>query len=1612
MFSSVLDKVVSATAPGTLATFPPRADLPASSSTLCCLSFVDRFISRYPTAYNTKVKDNIDGRLLLGHAGRPAGIAISADDLESTMESAAELGGRLAAALAGTVRSKRRESTTAPVSDLLAKVRGIFGNRLTCVGREIRVLRNVQAEGDETLLLRQIHTLKNAALDACNGEKWSIVISSGGESLAVCSVPLPTVEEGGACGCDFLIFDPSPRPAMKLRGSYIVKFTTVRGLQLHLLSALGEIWRGRGLPQADLSKKEFVGLSVVMAARGKGEAHVDGDSRRLLEDSVTSLRKAEKAAVIKIKREEVEALRRALKKPSQQKQLTHTAFSSGDVFGSTDGAVELQQGSNDNDLRSGSACPSHSGAQGYRHLEPPRELPNRSTFDLGISSSRDGDIEQLKLYKNDPSAEPPQKVSDSAVPHFELQDEQSSRDHNQEVFSSRKSSGGRPKVRPPIADISPPLSVRTSEREEGQRCWSEENGEIDIADRGFCLDLPGAPGTVVTGGVVGGNTPGARGVAPLASGEEEGAGVEGFERGSEHGVVDGSTYSRNRLDEEAISDNPLHRALLRSIEGEGLAEYSKRAYSVYRTHGVIQDESGPDDHRPPESAAHELSLSVNQLYRRPALSPPAGHLGMVASSTIPPCETSSSMTGPADGVSIGTLGRKEFGLVNVGVREPVRPFSPPPASLQTLECQSEGKHPSSTGGKRPAVVVTPGNDDDLRVIDLSEAEDVALNKPDKQASPREGFRSRLRAPRAGRVLALTSAHARGNHGCRQAERSRNFRRDLSDSQFLPTSPPATATAVPTRPKEAWTKEGQQQHDLHAMPGRHEPELACLRPTGGTALIFSDEDDDDGVFEHSDSALKKAMAPSRPRDSKSRPSQQLGKSRKAKKERSFLASEVGVQMGGNIIGRESHQRESSTGLDLDRQEKSEDSSDGECTNKARTSKERSTCRSTAVDGCNPISTTAAGISPQRQANTTRTTKIHRKQGDGVQPHVSCLERVSGGEPSVNTVLAEPSLLDTGVTDLHRSRNGKTAKGGDSGDTVASPDNEEFVWFGEPGAPLGRQPAGKIEATTRFAKERETAAEAAAEAAAGAAVASEPQFDQHSSTSRQQQQRAKAQLVLQMEVRRQRDIIERAFRAREEEGRLRKARIRAEVLHRIKSLLHRRSPSPPEAETAPFPNAPSAQQATHGSKPEPPSTADQVKTPQVPAHRAAEMSATSPPHPETDVKAWGFGPAIVKYPAENTSSVKAVQPQVLVPEVAPPDGAIAVRTLSAGDNQTPESQSEGAPDDTVAAENPWGRVVSQTQAEHKGRVPGKTEPIPPPISFDVEANDFRDGAGWLDGGTNQGQEKARRQARYEALRARKMAEAEERKRSQRERQAAARVEQRRKSAAAAATTAVTTGEGQRGEDNTKNDPRRQNPAQHGSVLTDEPPQRNNTPWTSTVRPHVPSRPNNEDRLTGQGTSSLEDGKGGPGGGGTRLSTPSSGRIASPAVRGFSRRSNRKLVRNAINFLCLAGGHLEEKKTRALQALDSHPGSNFVVLLAHTKLLSFKGLYACSGEEDGTADRVFGLGPPQIDATVASGFYKYNSAAREFREVRSKTLGKTTDAISMEPTRLKRPKGLAMQ
>lgn len=89
-----------------------------------------------------------------------------------------------------------------------------------------------------------------------------------------------------------------------------------------------------------------------------------------------------------------------------------------------------------------------------------------------------------------------------------------------------------------------------------------------------------------------------------------------------------------------------------------------------------------------------------------------------------------------------------------------------------------------------------------------------------------------------------------------------------------------------------------------------------------------------------------------------------------------------------------------------------------------------------------------------------------------------------------------------------------------------------------------------------------------------------------------------------------------------------------------------------------------------------------------------------------------------------------------------------------------------------------------------------------------------------------------------------------------------------------------------------------------------------------------------LSARGNYSPSDGDGKEGGGGGglragRAATPGRDKRTSVVVRGFSRRSNRKLVRNAITFLCLAGGHLKEQKARVLEV-------NATVVVSNERML----------------------------------------------------------------------------
>lgn len=759
----------------------------------------------------------------------------------------------------------------------------------------------------------------------------------------------------------------------------------------------------------------------------------------------------------------------------------------------------------------------------------------------------------------------------------------------------------------------------------------------------------------------------------------------------------------------------LSSALLRSVEGEELAEYSKRAYSVYRTHGVIQDETELDDYPASEPTAYDLSLSANQLSCLRATSPPASRANFLHGA-------SRSKTIPTDDVDQHGVGRKECGPVGVGVRDAVTPFLPPPSSPQLLRPEVEAHDPLNSNGISSAEFPAPTSGHELRVIDFSEAEDVVSHKPDIPAtSPLEKFRSRLRAPRAGRALALASANARGNRGSRREETSPRFHRDVPGKELQPPPPQSSAaTTAPPRRKEAWTEHGGGPGlDLHVRRGGHEPEPAYPIGLVGSTLVVSDEDED-GIVAHSSAFPKKAVEHGEGKGGKWRPARQGNKSRQDIEEQEHVAT-------GD----------------------SEHSFDNEHVNKVTMSKGWPIDGSTTSEGCVPITSPAPGYSPRLKATTPRKIKDCRRRCDKTQPPVTRLETGFASSSSSTPVLVAPPPLNTRVQGLHQSRNG------DNGDEVSTereslgeprtaPDNKEFLWFGQPDTPAGCQSDEDCE-NTREVRDEE------APAPASERTTAELQFGRRNSSPHQQHQ-SKAQFVLQMEVRRQRAIIEQASQAREDEGRLRRARIGAEVFKRIQDLRRRRrSPSSSTVPTVPPPSCPKKQPSP--AKRESSTNDDQEKQTQVAMHRAQDVAVASPSHAEKTVKAWGFRPAL----AENTA--KAVQPERLVHEATPSEGVIAVAKVPPAETLAPVPPAECAHRAAAAADNPWRRVVSrQKQPELESGSPAKRGPTPPPIRFDVEANAFGDGVERPDGEVNHEQENARRQERYEALRARKIAEAD--------------------------------------------------------------------------------------------------------------------------------------------------------------------------------------------------------------------------------------------------------------
>lgn len=841
------------------------------------------------------------------------------------------------------------------------------------------------------------------------------------------------------------------------------------------------------------------------------------------------------------------------------------------------------------------------------------------------------------------------------------------------------------------------------------------------------------------------------------------------------------------------SRDPPFSALLRSVEGEGLAEYSKRAYNVYRTYGVIQDGVLGDERAPgttPGTArgtARGVSFSSDLLKFRQSISSPVAQAEAVRSPVLSPhrCSGDIKRTCHANQRTV----EKEGGCTaNKGVSELVHIFSPP-VSPRLLP--PAGEHLFNGDGSIPPPRAST-SDAELQVIDLCDSEETVAHKPQQSKSPLQTFRSRLRAPRAGRALALACANAKGN-AFRPRDKPTPFGGDFSRNSRA-TSPPIMTQSVHI--KEAWKEKECDEEPLRNVGERcqEEAEFSFSEASSDETGIGSNERGTVGY----DASINSAKDS---RDRNDRIERQQEKSDFREDRRSSTSAVV-------------HPDHELPPTEFPRTGDDDDSS-RQCA--VATGSDRSVYTQRALNeqrSCTEISTSQPTgkyhdsgaripIAAAIQAHSPRLKSVRpledssRCEQRASRSKVSRVERVTCGQTGALAVPVTPMSQNGSRDGLYLDEDGRREDAEPLGDSRSgglikgivdgarkSRDQEAFVWFGQPDTPPTRQ-----ESERRH----------------GRGVTSTGAMEQASRSSPHQRHLLKARLLLQMEVRRQREIIEYAFQQREEERRVRRARLGAEVLKRIRALRanHKQSPkasvppgSPrtrlPFGELKPSTRADEVECALgkvngvadneRGPKPLLGKTHGVVgnvleeERVQENAHGVAENvrqtesllgrtvgvidnarepeylpqkthDATEdarPDHPERTIKAWGFGS--VNCPA----TVVKETPFQLAPDM------VAVASVDGSGRGEVVAPVPTRPTETLprsAVDNPWRKAGRQVQKEGIVATRART---PPSISFDVAVDDVSGEQAGIAGGTSE--EQARRQERYKALRARKLAEAE--------------------------------------------------------------------------------------------------------------------------------------------------------------------------------------------------------------------------------------------------------------
>ena len=130
----------------------------------------------------------------------------------------------------------------------------------------------------------------------------------------------------------------------------------------------------------------------------------------------------------------------------------------------------------------------------------------------------------------------------------------------------------------------------------------------------------------------------------------------------------------------------------------------------------------------------------------------------------------------------------------------------------------------------------------------------------------------------------------------------------------------------------------------------------------------------------------------------------------------------------------------------------------------------------------------------------------------------------------------------------------------------------------------------------------------------------------------------------------------------------------------------------------------------------------------------------------------------------------------------------------------------------------------------------------------------------------------------------------------------------------------------------------------------------------------------------------------------------------------------VKNALSNVCLAGSHHDIQRSEAFQAIDQILAqglimdeinnnkiiniNQFIILFYHSKSLAFRGIYGIIPNTNPTEFiRIFGRGSKLLKDIQVESYMKYSSSSHNFVTIPTKSITQTTDAISIDPSKLKK-------